>query len=465
MDRALLSTLLLVVLQVPALAQTAPSQFPVDTVIPKVTCSADPTESYALYLPPGFSANRKWPIIYLFDPFARGQVAVEAVRAAAEKFGYIVAASNNSKNGPLGGSGKAATAIWQDTQLRLPVDADRRYAGGMSGGSRVAVGIALECGDCVAGVIANAAGFSAGTPPPRNMKFAYFAAVGDADFNYAEFVGLRRQLDATNARYRIRIFEGPHGWAPPEVWKEALNWMDIQAMASGTLARDEVRITQTLKETLARAQAFASNNDPLAAFREYQSAVRDFSGLADISSAKAKLAELEKSKALQAARKREASEVEEQGRIAGIPSAQMQKISTGDLGVVELAQLRATLSDLKSEAKRAGPKMLVRRRALSDLVVQAYDSGQVSMEKKDYNAALVYFDLAAAGSSNPGFAHYQRARVYAMTSHKKDMLAELRLALSGGYREKSALEGDEFQAYRNDAEFQALAAAWKNLAP
>jgi hypothetical protein len=49
-------------------------------------------------------ATRKWPIIYLFDPLARGEVAVEAVRAAAEKFGYIVVASNNSRNGPMADS-------------------------------------------------------------------------------------------------------------------------------------------------------------------------------------------------------------------------------------------------------------------------------------------------------------------------------------------------------------------------
>jgi len=74
-------------------------------------------------------------------------------------------------------------------------------------------------------------------------------------------------------------------------------------MASGNLPRDEARIAQTLKDTLARAQAYESNHDVLAAFREYQSAVRDFSGLADVSIAKAKLAELEKNKALKDGKK------------------------------------------------------------------------------------------------------------------------------------------------------------------
>jgi dienelactone hydrolase len=433
----------------------------VGTIIPKVTCSSDPAESYALYLPSNFSGSRKWPILYVFDPFARGQIAAKVVQAAAEKFGYIVAASNNSKNGPMGGSKEAAIAMWDDTHLKLPVDTHRRYVTGLSGGSRVAASVALSCGDCVAGVIADAAALPTGAEPPRRMKFAYFAAVGDADFNYAEFAKLRRELDAANARYRIRIFEGSHGWAPAEVWMEALNWMDIQAMASGDMPRGESRITDTLQQTLARANAYLSNHDALAAFREYQSLVRDFSSLADVSAAKAKLTELGKNQAVKTAEKREAAEVEEQHRLVEAPYKQMQKLSTGDLDADGFSQLLTAVSNLKSKSQRAGPTNLLLRRALSELVVVAYDSGQTCTQEKNYKSALAFFRLAAAGSSKLGFAHFQRALIYAITSNKRDMLAELRSALSGGYHEPSALDGEEFQPYRTDEDFQALLAEWR----
>jgi dienelactone hydrolase len=461
---ALLMALFLGALQPLAVAQTSQVQVVVGKVNPRVACSSDPTESYALYLPPGFSTNRAWPILYFFDPFARGQVAAEVIKAAAAKYGYIIAASNNSKNGPMGGSREAAVAMWDDTHARLPVDTHRRYVAGLSGGARVAASVALSCGDCVAGVIADAAGFPPGATPPRPMRFACFGAVGDADPNYPEFVRLRRELDKANARYRIRIFEGSHGWAPPEVWMEALNWMDIQAMASGDLPRDNSRITATLQETLSRARAFESTNDLLAAFREYQSAARDFGGLADISDAKAKVAELEQSKAVKAAEKREASDLEAQQRIVRDPSIQMQKLSSGNLGTDGFSQLLAAISKLKNKTTRSSPDRLVLRRALAELVVRAYDSGQTCMQKKDYDTALAFFRLAAEGSSNPAFAHYQRARVYAMSSRKKEMLTELRLALSQGFQEPSALDGDEFRPHREDADFQALAAEWKKSA-
>ena len=67
----------------------------------------------------------------------------------------------------MGGSAEAAVAVWQDTQQRFAVDVHRRYVAGMSGAARVATSIALSCGDCVAGVIANAAGF-----PPDTARRA-----------------------------------------------------------------------------------------------------------------------------------------------------------------------------------------------------------------------------------------------------------------------------------------------------
>src|SRR5258708_25497503 len=103
-------------------AQTAQPLPPPGTIIASVTCVSNPKQSYALYLPSAYSAARKWPILYVFDPFGRGQAAATVIQASAETFGYIIAASNNSKNGPMGGSAEAATPVWQDTQRTFSFD-------------------------------------------------------------------------------------------------------------------------------------------------------------------------------------------------------------------------------------------------------------------------------------------------------------------------------------------------------
>src|SRR5262245_2339531 len=79
------------------LQEAAP--LPAGRVVPDVKCAKDTSQSYALYLPSGYTPSRAWPVILGFDPGGRGTTPVERYQAAAEQYGYIVAGSNNSRNG------------------------------------------------------------------------------------------------------------------------------------------------------------------------------------------------------------------------------------------------------------------------------------------------------------------------------------------------------------------------------
>src|SRR5690242_4069334 len=99
-------------------------------VIPKVICSEQPEQSYALYLPKNYAPVRRWPIVYVFDPGARGKLPVELMKDAAESSGFIVAGSNNSRNGPWKIESEAADAMVKDVQARLAVDSRNLYFAG-----------------------------------------------------------------------------------------------------------------------------------------------------------------------------------------------------------------------------------------------------------------------------------------------------------------------------------------------
>ena len=219
-------------------------------VIPRVPCASDPSQTYALYLPTSYSPERKWPILYAFDPEARGKVPVELFREAAEKYGYIVAGSNNSQNGPVQPEIDAADAMWRDTHERLSIDSRRVYMTGFSGGARMAITVALLCKDCAAGVIAQGAGFPGRNVRAQDVHLDFFASVGDLDFNYPELVETEKKLDAQGIPNRLRRFSGSHQWAPPEVANEAIEWMELRAMAEGRCPRDE----QFIADQLAAAQ-------------------------------------------------------------------------------------------------------------------------------------------------------------------------------------------------------------------
>jgi pimeloyl-ACP methyl ester carboxylesterase len=198
-------------------------------IIDPVQCAADPSQTYALYLPSHYSAHRRWNLILAFDPRGQGRQGVEHLQAAAEKYGYIVAGSNNSRNGPPQVSLTAAQAMWTDVGKRLSINPKRTYTAGLSGGARIAMKVALDS-DQIAGVIASSAGF----PPGHrrsDLRFVVFGTAGTEDFNYLEM----RQLDQElSSPHRVVIFEGGHTWLPSALAVEAVEWLELQAAHPGS---------------------------------------------------------------------------------------------------------------------------------------------------------------------------------------------------------------------------------------
>src|ERR1039458_665699 len=70
-------------------------------------CDTNERQSYALYIPPSYSPQHACPILYCLDPAARGRVPVERFAKAAGLAGWIVAGSNNSRNGGMNASPEA----------------------------------------------------------------------------------------------------------------------------------------------------------------------------------------------------------------------------------------------------------------------------------------------------------------------------------------------------------------------
>src|SRR3954464_15475156 len=113
-------------------AMLSGAEIPKGHVLEKVACAADPSQTYALYIPTNFDAARTWPVLFCFDPGARGKAPVERFQAAAEKFGWLVAGSNNSRNGPWENNATAINAMVTDVDHHLPIDRKRIYVAGLS---------------------------------------------------------------------------------------------------------------------------------------------------------------------------------------------------------------------------------------------------------------------------------------------------------------------------------------------
>jgi poly(3-hydroxybutyrate) depolymerase len=333
---------------------------PRGTVIDSVSCTADASQSYALYLPSGYSSNRAWPVIFGFDPAGHGRNAVDRYHAAAEKYGYIVAGSNNSRNGSLE-TQRIVAAMIGDITGRFAVDQKRMYTAGMSGGSRVAFAVALSAD--IAGVFASSAGYPDGKPR-KALAFPVFMTAGTEDFNHLEMRGLDRDLTSP---HRLAIFEGGHTWLSTELALEAVEWMELQAMKSGLKPRDAAEIDAIFSKRVA-AVHYADKDEYLAA----DAMAADFAGLHDVSAFASRAAALAKDRGVRAALKRDRDEDAREISELTDERAMEAKLASDTLRQTALMQLNSFWKRLSDDAKKPDdtPDRRLARRVLSELSME-----------------------------------------------------------------------------------------------
>jgi predicted esterase len=248
-------------------------RLPPGEFLANVSCADDPTERYALYLPSDYSPDRTWSLLLAFHPGANGAVMVARYQAAAERYGYVVAGSNTSRNGPWDVSAKAVRAMSRDVGQRFTIDADRVYITGLSGGARVAMEVALG-NRAIAGVIASSAGFP-DVKPRKSVRFPVFATAGIDDFNYLE---MRALDDALESPHRLAIFDGGHTLPPAAVALDAVEWLELQAMRTKRRAIDPALVDALLSKRRRQVDAEPDTPTRLRLLREL---VADFAGLRD----------------------------------------------------------------------------------------------------------------------------------------------------------------------------------------
>ena len=126
-----------------------------------------------------------------------------------------------------------------DVGRRFNIDPQRVYLAGMSGGARVATGIALGNRN-IAGVIASSAGYP-DSQPRASVSFAIFGTAGTEDFNYIEMRLLDRKLTSPHF---LAVFQGGHSLPPDDVAAEvAGHFDDLRGWLTATLAAGEAQGT------------------------------------------------------------------------------------------------------------------------------------------------------------------------------------------------------------------------------
>ena len=457
----------MVVLLAHSAAHAQTESIPRGQIVERIEALNDSSQSYALYLPSNYTPDRKWPILYAFDPGARGRVPVERFKEAAEKYGWIVLGSNNSRNGPWDVSVDAWNAMQIDTHQRLAIDDERIYATGFSGGSRVAVRIAIVC-KCLAGVMAGGAGFPVDLAPSPGMRFVYFGAAGVDDFNYPELRNLEEPLTKAGIIHRIQTFDGRHEWPPVSMATAAVEWMELHAMKAGKRSRDDGFISAMWQQLLADASTFEESKKYYEAYQVYLDLAQSFKGLRDVEEIETRVNQLRDSREVKAAIREEQAQIRKQrewesrlssliaGRDSGASVNQTEDgIDSGNL-------LPKILNDLRKQSKAPddSAQRRVARRVLDGLFVGLIEQGRSLLQtEKKYSESIKPLKLATEVNPDRPGAFFHLAWAYAAARDKKKSLQFLNTAVEKGFSDAVMITTNKaFDFIRTDPQYQQIMA-------
>jgi len=419
-------------------------------VIERVAATKDPALTYALYLPASLPPGRPAPILYAFDYRGNARELTVRLRAAAERYGWMVASPYSASHLiPMEENFKIMSGLWADTHVRLAVDDKRVYAFGFSGLTRFVCMLGLTAPEGLAGVIGASGGFPLGHPPTRDTPFPFFATVGDKDFNYYELRDLDEKMDSLGIPHRVEVFAGAHEWPSEALLGEALGWMELQAMRRGIREKNPDLLAALWDEDLARARALEAAGKSLEAFRAYSALATDFAGLRearDLEEIAHRRDALQTSEACQSESKarmeRDRRDREYLEKVPRILSAAPNDGSPQSLArtVAEL-----TIPELKRRAAAASDpeEKLAAERLLNAVYIQTgLHLPREAAERKQYDRAVFYLQIA--GEIDPDVPHipFRMAVAWAQQGNRPKALELLAAAVQKGWTDLVALESE-----------------------
>ncbi len=425
-------------------------------VIDTIHCADDPSQMYAIYLPSNYSTAKKWPVIFFFDPHGVGNLPLNLYKTLAEKYGFIIAGTYNSRNGmQMEASAKAAQAFMQDVSQRLSIDNSRLYTFGFSGGARVACSIALNGG--IAGVVACGGGFPQ-NQPQINQPFSLISFVGERDFNYIELKELDKQLDNSPLTHQLIVFHGKHQWPPLANIEQAFQWLDLCAMRDKTMPVNDSIVKSVQEQLIKEAGKNGYEDKRIHEYFAYKKMLNFLRGLTNLDSYIAKVDEMGKSDKLAKYLKDEQDNELDEARTQ---QQYLQDLSdkNGEWWQNKIKDMHGIIS-----ADSTTPASLQCQRLLSFLSLAVYMGASHSFSSTDDAATARFLDLyALVDPTNPEHS-YLFAGLYARDNNPDKALSSLHEAVRLGFSDIRRLQADSnFNSLKEKPEFKELVKKLKEM--
>ena len=428
-------------------------------IIDSIPVIGTTNNTFALYLPKKYDPLKPSSIIFVFDPAARGTTGIKPFLNSAEKYNYILACSNNAKNGPYESNFKIANHLFSHIFSIFSIDERRIYVSGFSGGARLATAIAVSSGS-IQGVVGCGAGFG-GLPyvPTAQNKFSYVGLVGDRDMNYQEMIKIKPWLDSQSIKGEIFIYEDDHKWPPPEQLLRAFGWLELQAYEKGIIVEKDIDIKAIFLENLKVADTLEKKYNISLAVEEYERIIRNYAPYFKLDSLVTKIKQLKKLKIYK-------KELKDQKRIASLEDTLRWKFQKKFSTEVESSKSNHNFKWWEKEIGKLKDNFVnnekihfqkLGERMQYSLFAMAYESSNVHIQNKEFDKALYCDRLLIILRPKSAYIYFRAAQSYARTNNLKKLLEHLEHALELGMKDKEFLRNTkEFNPYINNDSFIKL---------
>lgn len=429
-------------------------------IIEKVNVLVNDQQSYALYLPSNYTTDKTYPVLYIFDAHGTGNLPVTMYKNLAEKYGYILIGSNNSKNGtPWEQTQIIANNLFSDSQQRLSINTARIYVLGFSGGARVANALCITNGAIAGAICCGAASPAANNKDPRS-NYTFLGICGNQDFNYIE---MRKydmvELAGRPVKHAFIEFDGKHEWPKEEIMREAFLWTELGAMRKEPILKNDAFINENILIYSDQIKNAQQNNKTFEVYNLIRKTINFFDGLVDLKPYYDIYKPLKENAEVDKKLKGEEQIWKKEEELKEFYGEAMQSKN--------IAWWKLEANSITKKTKSGSTEeQLMHKRVLDYLSLVAYMQTTNAIQQQNLQAAKMFCEIYLIIDPTNGEANYLDAIILAIEFKDKEAIEALYAATKNKKRFKdiSRLENDNaFIKLRETEEFKAVLKKMKEV--
>jgi len=253
-----------------------------------------------LYLPRDFETTRTWPLIFVCAENEKALQAMRSMVGAAEKNGYILAATEAVRDTlPLTDKVLAINASLEKLRKYLPVNLRRIYTGGYDMGGQLAT-LVPSLIRPVRGVLSIGSGL--GTPEliGDSGTFEFVGVMGRADYQYSDMRAAEEFLDRKKIRNHVLYHAGGHQWPDSRYIDLGMQFMTLMAIKDPGAEMDTEFIQSSYQDYKDYILTLEGSGDLLLALDQVEEGLSLFEDLLDTDWLKERRKELRKNRTYRA---------------------------------------------------------------------------------------------------------------------------------------------------------------------